>query len=91
MVRGEAGCCGDRGDLVYSTAPPIIAPHQATSVELLNSTFHGLGRTCLDRRIGSIGEFTEEVEAYLNHKNAGSKPIHWQFTNEKARIKLKSL
>jgi len=29
------------GDLVYSTPPPIIAPHPETSVELLNSTLHG--------------------------------------------------
>ncbi|MEO5713876.1 MAG: transposase [Luteolibacter sp.] len=50
-----------------------------------------LGRTWLDRRIGSVGEFTDEVKAYLACKNAESKPIHWQFTNEKARIKLKSL
>lgn len=29
------------GDLVYSTPPPIVSPHPATSVELLNSTLHG--------------------------------------------------
>ncbi|MBG7608448.1 MAG: transposase, partial [Verrucomicrobia bacterium] len=50
-----------------------------------------LGRTCLDRRIGSNVEFKGEVKAYLAGKNAESKPINWQFTNEKARIKLKSL
>jgi len=31
------------------------------------------------------------VEAYLVWKNAESKHINWQFTNEKARVKLKSL
>lgn len=50
-----------------------------------------LGRTCLDRRIGSVVEFKDEVKAYLVGKNAESKPINWQFTNEEARIKLKSL
>ena len=50
-----------------------------------------LGRTCLDRRIGSSMEFKDEVKAYLAGKNAKSKPINWLFTNEKARIKLKSL
>jgi hypothetical protein len=49
-----------------------------------------LGRTCLDRRIGSVGEFTDEVKAYLARKNAESKSINWQFTNQKVRIKLKS-
>jgi hypothetical protein len=50
-----------------------------------------LGRTCLDRRIGSVVEFTDEVKAYLARKNEECKSINWQFTNEKARIKLKSL
>jgi hypothetical protein len=50
-----------------------------------------LARTCLNRRIGSVGDFKREVEAYLVVKNGRPKPIKWQFTNEKARIKLKSL
>ena len=50
-----------------------------------------LGRTCLDRRIGSVEEFTDEVKAYLARKNEECKSINWQFTNEKARIKLKSI
>ena len=50
-----------------------------------------LGRTCLDRRIGSVVEFTDEVKAYLARKNTESKSINWQFTNEKAGIKLKLL
>jgi hypothetical protein len=36
-------------------------------------------------------EFEKEVQAYLEFKNKNPKPINWQFTNEKARIKLKSL
>jgi hypothetical protein len=31
------------------------------------------------------------VKAYLARKNEECKSINWQFTNEKARIKLKSL
>jgi hypothetical protein len=50
-----------------------------------------LGRTCPDQRIGSVGEFTREVMAYLAKNNAESKPINWQFNNEKTRIKLKAL
>lgn len=29
------------GDLVYSTPPPLVALHPATSIELINSTLHG--------------------------------------------------
>ena len=50
-----------------------------------------LGTSCLDRRISSPEEFRKEVKAYIKSKNAISKPINWQFTNEKARIKLKTL
>jgi hypothetical protein len=50
-----------------------------------------LARTCLGRRIGSVAEFQKEVVAYLEWKNLNSNPINWQFTNEKARGKLKSL
>jgi hypothetical protein len=50
-----------------------------------------LTRTCLDRRIGSVEEFKGEVQAYLRAKNEKPKSINWQFTNEKARIKLRSL
>lgn len=44
-----------------------------------------------DRRLGSVGDFKREVEACLVAKNGSPKPIKWQFTDEKARIKLKSL
>ena len=50
-----------------------------------------LVRSCLDRRIGSEKEFRKEIKAYLVRKNANPKPVNWQFTNEKARVKLKSL
>jgi hypothetical protein len=50
-----------------------------------------LARKCLDRRIHSATQFRSEVSAYLEWKNAAAKPINWQFTNEKARLKLKSL
>lgn len=50
-----------------------------------------LGTSCLDRRISSPELFRQEVKTYIKSKNAVSKPINWQFTNEKARIKLKSL
>jgi len=50
-----------------------------------------LARACLDRRIGSMADFRSEVAAYLTRKNRDSKPIKWQFTNEKARVKLRSL
>jgi hypothetical protein len=88
---------------LYEAFPPEKARALCERFEMHFTPKHGswlnmaeieiglLGRTCLDRRIGSVGEFTNEVKAYLARKNEESKSINWQFTNEKARIKLKSL
>jgi hypothetical protein len=46
---------------------------------------------CLNRRIDNIKELKEEVEAWQKHRNNKNAVINWQFTNEKARIKLKRL
>lgn len=48
-----------------------------------------LVRSCQDRRIGLEKEFRQEIAAYLDRKNENLRPINWQFTNEKACIKLK--
>lgn len=48
-------------------------------------------RRCLNRRIASFEEIKTEVGAYEATKNKESKVIAWQFTNDKARTKLKSL
>ena len=88
---------------LYEAFPPEKARALCERFEMHFTPKHGswlnmaeieiglLGRTCLDRRIGPVGEFTDEVKAYLARKNEESKSINWQFTNEKARIKLKSL
>lgn len=88
---------------LYEAFPPQKARALCERFEIHYTPKHGswlnmaeieiglLARTCLDRRIGSVDEFTGEVKAYLTLKNAKSKPINWQFTNEKARIKLKSV
>jgi hypothetical protein len=50
-----------------------------------------LARICLSRRIRSPEKIKKEVMAYPAWKNQNSKPINWKFTNEKARVKPKSL
>lgn len=88
---------------LYEAFPPEKARALCERFEMHFTPKHGswlnmaeieiglLSRTCLDRRIESAEEFKDEVKAYLARKNAESKPINWQFTNGKARIKLKSL
>jgi hypothetical protein len=88
---------------LYEAFPPEKARSLCERFEMHYTPKHGswlnmaeieiglLARTCLSRRIGSVGEFAKEVRAYLEWKNGNPKAISWQFTNEKARIKLKSL
>ncbi len=88
---------------LYEAFPPEKARALCERFEIHYTPKHGswlnmaeieiglLGRTCLGRRIGSVREFAKEVRAYLEWKNKHAKPINWQFTNEKARGKLKSL
>jgi hypothetical protein len=88
---------------LYEAFPPEKARSLCERFEIHYTPKHGswlnmaeieiglLARTCLDRRIGSVVEFKKEVTAYLEWKNESSKPINWQFTNENARIKLRSL
>jgi len=88
---------------LYEAFPPEKARALCERFEMHHTPKHGswlnmaeieiglLARTCLGRRIGSVGEFKKEVMAYLARKNRNPRPINWQFTNENARIKLKSL
>lgn len=46
---------------------------------------------CLNRRIDNMKTMKEEVKAWQNHRNNKEATINWQFTNDKARVKLKRL
>ncbi len=50
-----------------------------------------LNNQCLGRRIDSIDKVRDEVEAWEMSRNGLEKKIKWQFTTDKARIKLKRL
>lgn len=88
---------------LYEAFPPEKARALCERFEIHHTPKHGswlnmaeieiglLARTCLDQRIGSEKEFRDEVRAYLDWKNDNPKPIAWQFTNDQARVKLKSL
>ena len=50
-----------------------------------------LTKQCLHRRIPDLPTLREEVRIWNKQRNASEKGIDWQFTTEKARIKLKRL
>ena len=50
-----------------------------------------LAGQCLDRRIASREVLAREVAAWEAERNAAQVTIHWRFTTDHARIKLKHL
>ena len=50
-----------------------------------------LNYKCFGQRMESIDKVRDEAEAWENARNGNDKKINWQFTSEKARIKLKRL
>ena len=50
-----------------------------------------LARQCLKRRIENMETMTSEVKKWQQERNNKKATIDWQFTNEKARVKLKRL
>lgn len=53
--------------------------------------FHVLMGQCLNPRIATIEEMKREVYAWQKERNNKEAKINWQFTNDKARVKLKKL
>lgn len=71
--------------------------------EFINTPKHGswqnmaeielnvLSKQCLKRRIATMDEMIDEVEAWEYDRNNRNSKIDWQFTTKDARIKLKRL
>lgn len=48
-------------------------------------------RQCLNRRIDNIDELRKELSAWETKRNQLQAKVQWQFSNEKARVKLVSI
>ena len=88
---------------LYETFPPEEAKRLWDRFEFIYTPKHGswlnmaeielnvLMGQCLSRRIDNLETIKEEVKAWEIHRNNKNAKINWQFTNDKARIKLKKL
>lgn len=88
---------------LYKAFPPEEARRIARKLEVHYTPKHGswldiaeigikiMTEECLGRRIPSIEALREELSCWETSHNEDPKPIDWQFTNEKARIKLRRL
>lgn len=88
---------------LYDTFKPEEAKRIWDRFEFIHTPKHGswlnmaeielnvLMRQCLNRRIGDLETMSKEVDAWQQNRNNKEATINWQFTNDKARVKLKRL
>ena len=88
---------------LYATFPPEKARRLAQRFERHHTPKHGswlniaeseisaLVRTGLPDRVETLTEFRRLLRAVVKRRNQTRSATDWQFTNEKARVKLKSL
>lgn len=77
----EAARLTDKFEFVYT-------PKSASWLNMIEIEFSALSRQCLNRRISSIGELSNEVIAYFKERSEKGVKIVWQFSRETARQKL---
>jgi len=88
----------------YEAFPPEKARAYVRRINFVYTPKHGswlnvaecelscLTSQCLsDRRIADIMFLQSEITAWANRTNAKQRAVDWQFTIEKARVKLKRL
>jgi hypothetical protein len=66
-------------------------PKHGSWLNMAETELSVLTKQCLDRRIPDASTLTQEVAAWVQQQNAAHATVHWRFTTDKARIKLKRL
>lgn len=84
FAPAEAKALWDRFEFVYT-------PKHGSWLNMAEIELSVLTRQCLNRRIGTLQEMANEVDAWQTHRNNANAQIDWQFTTDSARVKLKRL
>ena len=66
-------------------------PKHGSWLNMAEIELHALSSQCLDRRIGNQERLITEVAAWNQDRNQRAATVHWQFTTQDARVKLKKL
>jgi len=66
-------------------------PRHGSWLNVAEVELAALAKQCLDRRIGSAGQLTREVDAWDEDRNERMVGARWRFTTADARIKLHRL
>jgi len=69
----------------------VFTPKHGSWLNMAEIELNVLMGQCLSRRIDNMSEIKKEVNAWQKDRNNKDATINWQFTNNKARIKLKKL
>lgn len=80
----EAKRIWDRFEFIYT-------PKHGSWLNMAEIELNVLMGQCLNRRIDKMETMKQEVNAWQEDRNNKEATINWQFTNDKARIKLKKL
>jgi hypothetical protein len=80
----EAKRIWDRFEFIYT-------PKHGSWLNMAEIELNVLMGQCLNRRIGEFETMEKEVNAWQQSRNNKKATIKWQFTNNKARVKLKRL
>jgi hypothetical protein len=87
----------------YEAFEPAEARRLAEKIEIVYTPKHGswlniaeielgvLGRQCMSGRIGSAPVLKRHVSAWNRDRNRSGGRVRWQFTTDKARVKLHRL
>jgi hypothetical protein len=83
---------------LYEKFPPEVARRYANRLEIHDTPKHGswldaaeielsvLTKMCLNRRIGDIETYRQEVKAWQEERNKLGGSMNWQFTSANARL-----
>lgn len=66
----------------------IYTPKKASWLNMVEIELAALSKQCLDRRIGDIQTFSQEVYAWVKQRNKKKATVSWQFTKNNAREKF---
>lgn len=83
FVPQEAFALAQKFELHYT-------PIKGSWLNMAEIELSALARQCLDRRIGDLGTFKNEVIVWTEKRNQARKIVRWKFTQTDARRKLKS-
>jgi len=66
-------------------------PQHGSWLTIAEIELSALTRQCLDRRINDLDTLNTELTAWQHAINLDQRQVHWQFTTDDARTKLRHL